>query len=175
MATYGLKGFDEKKWHHATICKRDAATICYIDGQEQLTVPAVGRALDRFSLGGGVPVRFRNVVLTKTKQNGQTIFPNIIFDYDKAAVPIKELHLVRELADSLKKYNAIKVRIDGYADDKGTDDYNMPLSEQRAHTVEELLVSYGIEHTRISARGHGAIRAAAKKGAVDRKVEFTFK
>lgn len=171
------KEFDQTKWHHFILSYKGGKTVCYIDGEELLNIPSAIVPPTHFSLGGGLSVRFKNVEVVNTEHSGAVSYPDIYFDYDKADVPANELHIVKELADSLKKYSAVKVSINGYADDKGSDEYNMPLSERRANAVADLLALYGIERYRISIHGHGAVKPGQilSNGAGDRKVEFTFK
>ncbi|MEP6590456.1 MAG: OmpA family protein [Gemmatimonadota bacterium] len=57
---------------------------------------------------------------------------------------------VRAAADSLKLYPEIKVRLGGFADFVGSDEYNCGLSWRRARTVERTLVEFGIGQDRIS-------------------------
>ncbi len=62
-----------------------------------------------------------------------------------------------EIAEALKSKALIneKIMITGHTDSLGSADANLALSQQRALAVKEVLVSSGIEKSRLSARGRG--------------------
>ena len=63
---------------------------------------------------------------------------------------------MRAAADSLKKYPEINIRLAGFADFMGTDEYNCDLSIRRANTVHKALNQFGITDDRfISIEGFG--------------------
>ncbi|UTF59595.1 OmpA family protein [Gilvimarinus sp. DA14] len=66
----------------------------------------------------------------------------------------------QQALDSLAKFlvdNAeLSVQLDGYADPRGTDEYNNVLSQYRAHSVKDALVAAGVDAARISITAHGA-------------------
>lgn len=47
------------------------------------------------------------------------------------------------------------VAVHGYCDERGTEEYNMKLSQRRANAVKNYLVAKGIPSSRITAEGHG--------------------
>ena len=49
----------------------------------------------------------------------------------------------------------LKVQVEGYTDNVGSQSYNQKLSEQRANTVDSFLVSQGIPAQNVSAVGYG--------------------
>jgi OOP family OmpA-OmpF porin len=55
----------------------------------------------------------------------------------------------------LKRNPGVTLEVKGYADEIGPDDYNMKLSEKRAIGVYDLLISAGIDSSRLSYRGYG--------------------
>ena len=59
------------------------------------------------------------------------------------------------LSNFLKRNPGSKVEIKGYADELGTDDYNIKLSEKRAKAVYDLLIASGIDSSRLSYKGYG--------------------
>jgi len=59
------------------------------------------------------------------------------------------------VANFLKKNPGVSVEVKGYADELGTEDYNMKLSERRAKAVNDLLIASGIDKSRISFKGYG--------------------
>ncbi|CAM3717012.1 Outer membrane protein A precursor [Vibrio aerogenes CECT 7868] len=62
---------------------------------------------------------------------------------------------LQEVVDILSRYPQAKVMITGYTDSRGAEAYNQQLSERRAKSVSQFLMSKGIEAERISAKGMG--------------------
>lgn len=83
------------------------------------------------------------------------ILKNIFFDFDKFdLLPESRVELAR-LTELLKKNPRMKIEIGGHTDNKGSREYNQQLSENRAKSVLEYLVSQGIDRARLSAKGYG--------------------
>ncbi|MES2124955.1 MAG: OmpA family protein [Gemmatimonadota bacterium] len=72
------------------------------------------------------------------------------FAFDKDVLTAAGRDSVRAAADSLKLYPDIKVRLGGFADFVGSDEYNCALSWRRAHTVERTLLGFGVAADQIS-------------------------
>ncbi len=62
---------------------------------------------------------------------------------------------LHELATTLASMPAIRVQLDGFADERGDTDYNQQLSEQRVNFIRDQLIAAGVDATRISATAHG--------------------
>ncbi len=81
------------------------------------------------------------------------------------------------LADFLNKHQHLNIHLHGYADPRGTEDYNEVLSHYRAITVKEALEMAGVDYSRISITAHGANRARtaldnADTYALERRVDI---
>ena len=62
----------------------------------------------------------------------------------------------------MKKYPTTTAVIEGYTDEVGSDEYNMKLSQQRAESVVKSLVDkFGIDPSRLSAKGYGKTKPVA--------------
>lgn len=84
---------------------------------------------------------------------------------------------VTALAEFLRKHPGLSVRLTGYADPRGTDEYNNVLSDYRARAVQTSLNSQGIEDYRVNRRAHGANKSTAARGdyeayAMERRVDI---
>ena len=89
--------------------------------------------------------------------NVGTIVPlrNINFDYNKSNIrpdAEKELNKVIEL---LNKYPKLSLEMGSHTDARGSAEYNMTLSGNRAKSSYEYLIERGIQASRISFRGYG--------------------
>jgi len=83
----------------------------------------------------------------------------IEFDIDKADIRPQYQDEVKRVADFMKQYPSTTAVIEGHTDDVGGDDYNMKLSQRRAEAVVNSLVdNYGIDRSRLSAKGYGKTR-----------------
>ena len=79
----------------------------------------------------------------------------ILFDFNSADLrPAARDNLV-ELAQSLKEYPNTDAMIVGHTDAVGSDDYNLGLSQRRAESAVQYLVSQGISRSRLTTIGKG--------------------
>ncbi len=78
----------------------------------------------------------------------------INFEFDSAVLSDGFPSLLR-LADLLKAHPGYRVRLEGHADNLGTDRYNEKLGTQRANTVRDFLVKYGATATQIETTSRG--------------------
>lgn len=102
----------------------------------------------------------------------------IQFDLNKATIKSDSHELLGEIVDVFKENTHIKkVSIEGHTDDQGSDTYNQKLSEQRAKSVVDYLVSKGIDAKRLASKGLGESKPIASNATEEgkeqnRRVEF---
>jgi outer membrane protein OmpA-like peptidoglycan-associated protein len=70
------------------------------------------------------------------------------------------------------------IQVEGHTDDRGGASYNILLSQARATSVADYLVSRGVARERLAARGFGPTRPVGNNGApegraANRRVAFT--
>lgn len=85
----------------------------------------------------------------------------ILFDFDSARLRDEARESLREFAASMKDFEDTRILVVGHTDSKGPSDYNMDLSERRAGSAEEFLVSEGLTASRIQAVGRGETEPVA--------------
>jgi outer membrane protein OmpA-like peptidoglycan-associated protein len=90
-----------------------------------------------------------------------TFESGLLFDYDSDVLRAAAKDNLATLASSLDKYPGTNVVIVGHTDDKGTDSYNMTLSERRAAAASGYLASRGVTSVRLRAVGRGEIEPVA--------------
>jgi len=89
---------------------------------------------------------------------GKVALYGIYFDYDKATIKAESEAALKEIAELLKKRPQLELYVVGHTDMKGSLDYNIKLSEQRATAVvESLTKQYGIKASRLSPKGVGPL------------------
>ena len=78
------------------------------------------------------------------------------FEFDSARVQRQSHALVRNIARFIGEHeDIVDISIEGHADEVGTDEYNQRLSVARATSMKALLVSFGVEASRLRVVGHG--------------------
>ena len=92
---------------------------------------------------------------------------DILFDFDKATLrPAAETALTK-IAEVIQSSKTPEVKIEGYTDSKGADDYNLRLSERRATTVAVWLTKHKINGGMISTIGKGEANPVAPNAKPD--------
>lgn len=66
---------------------------------------------------------------------------DILFDFDKATLRPAAEPILTRVAEVIRKYGKPMVRIEGHTDSKGSDDYNLKLSQRRADSVKDWLIA----------------------------------
>jgi outer membrane protein OmpA-like peptidoglycan-associated protein len=61
----------------------------------------------------------------------------------------------------LKAWGDVNIEVAGHTDSKGSDAYNMKLSQQRAEAVRNFLISRGVAADRLTAKGYGESQPVA--------------
>ena len=79
----------------------------------------------------------------------------IYFEFDKWEITAKAHEDLVKIAELMKLYPSISIAIESHTDSFGTDAYNTKLSENRAKSTFDYLVSLGIVNTRMTFKGYG--------------------
>lgn len=80
---------------------------------------------------------------------------DVLFDTGKAELNSGASRKLDQLAQFLSEHKDRRVQIDGFTDSVGPDGYNQELSERRADSVKNALLTRGIDPSRISTEGYG--------------------
>jgi peptidoglycan-associated lipoprotein len=83
------------------------------------------------------------------------LLAEIHFDYDKADVREADRAIVAKNAEVLKKFDFLKVTVEGHCDERGTIDYNLALGERRAKAAFDYLISLGVKADRLRTVSYG--------------------
>ena len=111
-------------------------------------------------------------------ETGQTVrLNNIFFEYDKFDITPETKPELDRLVSMMKEYPEMTITISGHTDDRGTDNYNMILSNNRAKSVYDYIIASGISDTRLSYQGFGESKPVAPNTddqgrQLNRRVEF---
>lgn len=85
----------------------------------------------------------------------------ILFDTSKASIRKESLKALQDIADVMKEYPTTHFVIEGHTDSTGNKAFNQKLSEERAASVLDYLVSIGMDKERLSSVGYGPDRPIA--------------
>ena len=109
-------------------------------------------------------VRLNNPVicLAEVPVAGTTeVMDNIYYEFNKAYLLDASFASLDKLVKMLNENPNMIIEIGGHTDSKGNDGYNQKLSEQRAQSVVNYLISKGIANSRLQAKGYGETKPIA--------------
>ena len=95
------------------------------------------------------------------------VLRGVNFETGRAALTVNARSLLDGVAVALKARPDIKVAVQGHTDSRGSEAYNLRLSEQRAMSVRSYLISQGIEDSRLSSTGLGETTPVADNETED--------
>jgi len=101
---------------------------------------------------------------------------DVLFRTGSAEITPEIAHQIQVLALAVAKAPALKVRVDGYADPRGTVDANLKLSEDRANAVRDLFLAAGISNEVLEVNAYGKSQSVAADNdgfALERRVRLT--
>ncbi|MDP2687867.1 MAG: OmpA family protein [Aequorivita sp.] len=88
----------------------------------------------------------------------------ILFDFDKHNIKPQAAFELDKLVQLMNKNPEMVIKVEGHTDNRGTDAYNMDLSDRRAKNTVQYVISKGIAKNRISGQGFGESRPAVTCG-----------
>ncbi len=95
------------------------------------------------------------VKLQELKKDTKIELNNITFETNSADLNVESYKELNKVIDLLEKNPKIKVEISAHTDDIGSESYNMKLSQKRAKSVVNYLISNDIQSDRLIAKGYG--------------------
>lgn len=93
--------------------------------------------------------------------------PNVQFFTNSAKLLPYSINSIQQLAEYLIAHPQIHAVIEGHTDNVGDPEANLKLSQQRAETVREVVISFGVEANRVEARGYGKNKPRASNETVE--------
>jgi peptidoglycan-associated lipoprotein len=95
------------------------------------------------------------VILDKIYEDQEITLENIYYDYSKWDIRPDAMPTLNELADLLRRNPGINIQLNSHTDCRGSDNFNLSLSQSRAQSAVNYLISRGIAAERLTARGYG--------------------
>jgi outer membrane protein OmpA-like peptidoglycan-associated protein len=118
---------------------------------------------DNFSLKDKSPdsTYHKNIPLQPIEVNASVVLKNIFFDVNKYDLKNESQVELDKLVQLLQDNPTVFIQIGGHTDNIGNDTDNLKLSENRAKSVVNYLISKGIASARLSAKGYGETQPVA--------------
>lgn len=117
-----------------------------------------------------------------TQQDNLTVIENIYYDYGSAELLDAAKVILDKVVQVMKGNTDLTIELDSHTDSRGTDDFNMTLSQKRAQTAVDYIASKGIDKKRLSGKGFGetkilnkckdGVECSEEEHAQNRRVEF---
>jgi peptidoglycan-associated lipoprotein len=111
-------------------------------------------------------------------EGGNGMFHDVPFDYDSAGLSDTARQNIEFNYQVLEQNPGVKVQLEGHCDARGTNDYNMALGDQRAKAVKDVLLSLGLQGSRLETISYGEelpVQKGESEGAfaTNRRVHFS--
>jgi outer membrane protein OmpA-like peptidoglycan-associated protein len=116
--------------------------------------------------------------LENIEEGGSIVLKNIFFEFNKTTLLPESYPELDKVVDFMVSNDIGLIEISGHTDSDGSESYNQKLSEGRAKSVVQYLVSKGIQASRMKAVGYGELKPIDTNSsdagkARNRRVEFT--
>jgi peptidoglycan-associated lipoprotein len=93
--------------------------------------------------------------MTLEQLNAKGILADVLFSLDSTELTPEARGTIQKNADYLKRWTSTKVMVEGHADSRGTNEYNLALAEKRADVTRDYLVSLGVPNDRVTIVSKG--------------------
>lgn len=140
-------------------------TIPFRSKKEELTTVIT---LNDFEIGGetfmpnrdGVTLEFllepaKSLVAAGEDVGKYLNLPMIYFNFDKSDIRSDAQLELDKIVAFMNQYPEVKIEIGSHTDSRGNDAYNLGLSERRAQSTRDYLITMGIDASRLTAKGYG--------------------
>lgn len=123
------------------------------------------------------PMEVETISMVPIEENAKITLNNIFFDFDKYVLRENSKPELNRIVSMMKERSSMQVEIAGHTDANGPEAYNLKLSERRAKSVSNYLISQGIQSERIVVTFFGEQKPISdnktKEGQrKNRRVEF---
>lgn len=96
-----------------------------------------------------------NILKEPIREGTVIVLENLYYDFNKSAIRTGEARELEALAAMMNLYPSMEIELSAHTDSRGSADYNLELSQDRAEAAKEFLVSRGVNAARIRAAGYG--------------------
>lgn len=119
----------------------------------------------------------KHIPLQKLEIGSKIILKNVFYDYGKATLRSESISELNQLVNLMNTNTSMKIEVDGFTDNQGSDEFNLSLSQARAQSVVDFLFSAGISKEQVKAKGYGKANPIAPNDTeegrqLNRRTEF---
>ena len=161
-------GSIENKWAHVAIAYTKGKLKAYIDETRLINIPRLefdpmGISLRAYSASDDNKFYVKNFRIAKggvkyydrVLQDGKIVANGIRFDVNKATLKPESMGVINGIVSLMQDHPELKFSVEGHTDSDGDEASNQSLSEARATTVMNTMVTLGIAPDRLIAKGWG--------------------
>ncbi|GLB49823.1 hypothetical protein Y10_21910 [Neptunitalea sp. Y10] len=133
-------------------CKKDYKLEIYSEGYENKMI--------EIKYVNNIPIILEinlEPLLKSSNPYANFSFNPIFFDVNDTNINTENKVQLDALTELMKKYPGINIKIEAYADIRGSESYNLKLTDKRAKTLKQYLISRGISEERLISEGMGEI------------------
>ena len=116
--------------------------------------------------------QLNQVMQTRETARGLIVdMPDVLFGFNKYNLKPDAREKLAKISGILLAYPGLKVQVEGYTDSIGSDEYNQKLSNERADTVRDYLVSQSVPQNNVTAEGYGKTHPIADNSTPQGRAE----
>lgn len=122
-------------------------------------------------LRAGSPIAEKTTPIEKAEDYRGTLFrlDSVFFDVDKSTVRADSRAALDHLVGLLKRFQGMRIEVQGHTDSDASEEYNLQLSLSRAEEVRQYLIANGIDQSRVEAHGYGESQPIAPNTSLQGK------
>lgn len=98
---------------------------------------------------------------------GDIEIEGVEYDFDRTTLRPKSMEVLDKIVDLLKINDNLSIELSSHTDSRGSDLYNLKLSQGRAQSCVDYLIANGISKRRLIARGYGELRPIIPQEVID--------
>lgn len=104
--------------------------------------------------------------------NIPVLIDNIFYEFDKATLTAESIEALDNLVTMMDENPNITIELSAHCDYRGNDDYNKRLSQRRAESVVNYLITHGVKSDRLTPKGYGEERPKVIRKKLTEKYAF---
>jgi len=136
--------------------RAEEATQKAKEAQAQAEQGAQQAALQTEQMRERLRQQLNNVLQTRETARGLIMnMSDVLFDFNKYTLKPEAREKLAKVSGILLAYPNLKMQVEGYTDNVGSDEYNQKLSEERAGAVRDYFVAQSVPQDNITAQGFG--------------------
>lgn len=162
------KNINKSRWMHIAIAYTNGKLKAYMDETRLLNIPRLdfdpkGLTLYTYHAKNDNLYYVKNIRIAeggvkyydRILQDGKIIATGIRFDTGKATLKPESMGIINKVTQLMQEHPELEFSVEGHTDSDGDDSSNLKLSDERANTVKNTMISLGISADRLSTKGMG--------------------